>query len=852
MGIFDTIKKMFASSPNKDTKKEIVVQKPSTQRESVPTMTSKGYFQPVRRMKYTKLTSIKLKTETLSTWDTFFSMSKNNPQLIGFEKRSRKKFKHLYHDEHVLIAEAANVMEVVTKEEIKQLFFKDTPIEKLSHDVTNHIASLYYKNEELALVNHRDNQAILFEFKWKPFRVSLGEDIWLVGTRETYDGPGELYCFDYDGQLKWAIEFKEKIQSIFGEILFMPYLLGVSTDSTDIFVGSMDRLYRLDTKGNLKARIAISELKESELKAKQEEFQRGLSVKPKTEEEAINMYAEQLAYQFSQGFERVGHTSPFAGFAHDPETDMVFILEEQGRVSAWNQEGEMVWLNTFKNEGRYISWIDNKIVLSFRTGETFWMTREGHVVYGAKLPKQATTIGLIPNQDKYLIVSEDNRIHELHKQTGNVITGSEGHPGMELFTLSGQTIFFDGGLRTQGYFWLAPVGHEWKHYEAKSIANSDSMDVNDLGIATEIAPTKDFSKLWIINSKDGYFGNRLIDFNRKRIYTVEDAEGMPYEKLAKLSEREREKDRNKHYLICMDFDSKVLWKKIVYSSMRSMYLSLDGEHIFTSMPSEAEITYMPGHLLVFTKEGKEVAKIKVPAHGFNLEFVSNREARIWLASESRESSVRGLLQLDSNKKWEFIQIEEDMASEEFGAGLHHFETSNYTLERTDKKKYLLATHGKEKELKLGAAIYEAYEVNNQLLIRTGTRALQFYNENFEKVMEIKGEESISSVVLGTEGFVVVTKKEVKGYDFEGKVLWRYGTIPKSYESKVIWINTLERYIWVLSNSHETIVASISEDGKVFNSQSFDMKLYHRTPIVSVENECFVVQTNGSIEAYSIS
>ncbi len=54
------------------------------------------------------------------------------------------------------------------------------------------------------------------------------------GNPETYDGPGKLYCFDFNGDLKWGIAFKETLSTMFGELSFMPYLLEVSADSTDI------------------------------------------------------------------------------------------------------------------------------------------------------------------------------------------------------------------------------------------------------------------------------------------------------------------------------------------------------------------------------------------------------------------------------------------------------------------------------------------------------------------------------------------------------------------------------------------------------------------------------------------
>ncbi|MFJ5770338.1 ornithine cyclodeaminase [Psychrobacillus sp. NPDC093180] len=854
MGLFDSIKKKLSSIVDEEDREQNVVTGQAPPRRTISNLKSSKYYQPVKKYKFHKISTIKLKREILSTWDSFFSMAKTNPTIIGFDRRSRKKFKHLYHDETILIAEAAGVMEIVTKKEIKQITLKDSPLEKLTAGVSNQIGTLYIKNEQVAFVNHQENNAMLFEFKWQPFRFSIGADFWLVGTRETYNGPGELYCFDLNGNVKWAIEFKEIIPSLFGEISFMPYLLEVSTDSTDIFVASMDRLYRLDIEGNLKARIAISELKEKELREKQEKTKRSLTRTPRTEQETISQLAEQLASEFSAGFERMAHSSPFAGFAHDPITDMVFVLEEQGRLSAWDEEGKMVWLNIFKNEGRFISWIDEKVVVSFKTGETFWMTRDGQVVYGAKLPNQVRTIGLIPNQEKYLIVNEDNRLYELHKSTGELVTGSEGHPGMALFTVSGQMIFFDGGLSTQGYFWLSPEGHLWKHYEAKTIADGSSVEAGTGGLAPEIAAIKNFPKKYSVKTEKGEFGNRVIDLVGERIYVAHRTERMENmdDRYFSLSDEERKLENKRHNLVCMDFQSNVLWKKEFYSSMWSLFISPDGNYIFTSIPEDTEITYLPGHLLILTKDGEEAGRIKVSAHGFNLEFTTKETANIQLAAESAGELVRGILRANYNKKWEFIEQKNGSNSSEFGAGLYKEKTTNFKLKRTDKKRYILATKDKEVELKLSAAVYEIYEVKNRrIVLRTGTRVVSMYNESLEKVMEVKETENITSVVVSNNGFAVVTKKEVKGYNFEGKIMWNYSALPKSYESTVVWNPNSQQYVWVVSNNLETVIATVAENGVIAHSQSFNKSLYHHQPIVSVEKGWFVVQTNDVIEAYKM-
>jgi hypothetical protein len=850
MGIFDSIKKLFSNSFVKEPNSVPMI---NSERHST-TIKQSEYFNFVKKNKFRRLSTVQLQMNSQPTWNSFFSVSKTNPKLIGFETRSRRKFRHLYHNQDLLVVEADGTIEIITKEQVQQITLKETSLEKMNPIAANHIGILLHNKEKVAFVDYSNKQAIVYEFQWQPFRFTIGDNFWLAGTRETYDGPGELYCFDFNGDLKWGISFKEKIATMFGELSFMPYLLEVSTDSTDIFVSSMDRLYRLDNNGNLKARIAISELKEKELQQKQEELQRELSVPPKTEEEAISMFAKQLATQFSMGLERMTFNSPFSGFAHDPKTDMLFILEEKGRVSAWDSIGKLKWINTFKNEGRYISWIDDKLVISFQSGETFWLNRDGKFIYGAKLPKQASTIQLIPNQEKYLVVCEDNRLYELHKDTGNLITGSEGHPGMELFTLSGQNVFFDGGVNSQGYFWLAPENHQWHHFEAKTFTDVDKTDIES-DVAPEITATKEFSKKWEIKSNKGWFGSRVIDMKNQRVYAVEKGPRKSFDELRNAPDKVREKDLLSHNLVCFDFGGNIIWKNHIYSTMWSLFLSPDGEVLFTSIPSGAEITYLPGHIVTFSKDGQQLNKFKVDAHGFNLDFISEDRGIVHFASERGEKSATGIFERDSKGKWKLKTIEPDVKGEEqnvFGAGLNDVKLPNFKLKRTDKKKYELESQVNKTELKLSAAIYEAYETpENNLVLRIGTRLVSFYNKNLEKVLVIKEQENIQSVTVGPNSLVIVTKGGVKGYNYKGEVIWRYSPLPKAYESSVTWIPNKNIYLWVVSNNLETIVAAISEKGTVLKSHSFNKNNYHRSILVYPEESCFVAQTNEVIQCYSI-
>ncbi|GAE35611.1 hypothetical protein [Halalkalibacter akibai] len=826
-----------------------------------PTLQSKAskakqmnYYSTVRKPLHKLLDTISLEVNDTPNWDSFFSISKINETLPGFDKRSRKKFKHVFHNDELIIAEAAGVFEIITKETIKQFNVKDTALEKMIIVSATEKAIILHKKERIALINLSTFTAKLFEFNWQPFTFTMAKDSWLVGTRETYDGPGELYCFDLSGSQKWGISFNEQISSMFGEIKFTPYLLSVCDSTDEVFVGSMDRLYRIRPHdGSLKSRIAVSELKKKDLEKKYEKLNRSLSKKPENEEEAINQLAEGLAAQFTMGFDNVSVNSPFTGFTHDPESGFLFMMEREGRISAWDIEGNLVWINLFKNEGRFIDWVDNKLVVSFNEGETFWLNKDGKFIFGAKLPKEASTVNLIPNQDSYLIVSQDNRLYELNKETGKLIKGSEGHPGMELFILSNHPIFFDGKEKAQGYFWLSPENHEWIHFEAKTITDTHNNDVHE-GVAPEITATNPFPKKWEVSNSDNGFGNRVIDIPNNRLYVAERAPRKSFEAYREITEAQQRKENSSHFLTCYDTGKKEIWRQQLYSTMWSLYLSPDGKYIFTSVPKKEEITYMPGEILVFNKEGKQVHKFKSKAQGFHLEFLSNNKAKVNFSTDRGEDPLNGYFEKDDNGKWSMFLDESGESNNDnpFGAGIDVAKTSNYNLVRTDKKKYSLSSNEKTENLNVQAAIYEAHETNQgDIALRIGTRLIRFYNPNIEKTVEIKEEENIQQFTLSNSILAVLTKKEIKGYSLTGDLLWRYSNIPKTYTNEIYWSDTKEKFLWIVSSNIETIVASITEDGTIVNSQSFDKNSYHRSMEVSPYYDCFVAQTNEKIQSFEI-
>jgi hypothetical protein len=93
VGIFKTIKKLFSSPSVKES--NIVPTKHIE--ENIEQLEQLKYYDFINGEKLQPAATIQLQVISKSAWGTFFSVSKENPKLIGFEMRSRKKFRHLYH-----------------------------------------------------------------------------------------------------------------------------------------------------------------------------------------------------------------------------------------------------------------------------------------------------------------------------------------------------------------------------------------------------------------------------------------------------------------------------------------------------------------------------------------------------------------------------------------------------------------------------------------------------------------------------------------------------------------------------------------------------------------------------------
>lgn len=189
---------------------------------------------------------------------------------------------------------------------------------------------------------------------------------------------------------------------------------------------------------------------------------------------------------------------------------------------------------------------------------------------------------------------------------------------------------------------------------------------------------------------------------------------------------------------------------------------------------------------------------------------------------------------------------------EFGAGLYEIELADFALKRTDKKQYEISDGTKVQQMKLSAAIYEAVEsTGKKIVLRIGNKSIYCLGPDFQKEWELKTKHNVSSLVQGENGILLVSKEEVAFVDLMGVIGWRLSAPPNSYENQAIWVKEKGIFLWAAGNEHSLIICSISEEGKIHNSQDFKgVRRYAASHFIE-EEAMFLIHFSDSVECYSI-
>lgn len=850
MGLFDWFKKPNKKDTGTSTELKKVSPHPSISSNQSHSQ-ARDFVSFMESPSFKISGSFQLQIEEYKGWEDLFVRGKTTEKLPGFDLRSRRKFRLHYHGFDCFIVEANKILFIIRPNSSKKICLEHTALETMRiHDLDEKCAILTLEHS-LAHLDLNTGFVTLYQFNWIPFRVAIGKDIWLVSTRETTEGPGELYNFSSKGEYLWGLRFIEEFETAFGIIKATAYHLLISRDDTQIIVSTMDRVYRLDHNGTLISRIALADLREAEIKMEEAKRRANLPKNPQTKEELIQVMAHEMSEQLVGGMIRATSlNTPLAGFILDPITDNIFILEDKGRLTSWDSLGNLLWAYSFIDAGNYIGMIDESLVVSLKTGDTFWLDQQGETQFSAKLPKQANAVFAIPEQDKYLISCKDGRRYELDKQTRELIQGPEGSKDIDVYIFQNQIIFYDN------YLWAKPLTSSWQTYQPKKTTHAAlSGELSPDDFAPQVKICKGFQKTSILGDLNDFpFYCYAIDKKNRRICIGR--------RKVELSKKEREiqdeLSRNNIFskwneVSCYDFSSRLLWSTLFLSEITSIAVSPEGDAVFVGLWEEG-LAYDPGRLIILDTDGKERLALPTSANptAFNFKNSNQGEMQVFQGHPY-------LFQRINMGEWR-IEPESKSCdsgkSIDYGAGLNDATLEDYRVIRVGKKSYRVAYKEIQRDLKTSAAIYEAVSIPNSdsLLLHIGNKTVKAISPRIDTLWEIKTKGNIKSITTGDNGFLISSREEIVFFDSGGTVKWRLGCPPNSEYNIAVWLEMHKSFFWGAGDRNYFQICLIASDGQIKKSQLFkEISTDSHFPGLDIleDETLFVLRIAGSIVVYEI-
>ncbi|KJS18739.1 MAG: hypothetical protein VR72_21210 [Clostridiaceae bacterium BRH_c20a] len=389
---------------------------------------------------------------------------------------------------------------------------------------------------------------------------------------------------------------------------------------------------------------------------------------------------------------------------------------------------------------------------------------------------------------------------------------------------------------------MSPERHLWQIKRVQHVTSS-AQGTDDFSLAApEVKADKPFKLRWKYEDTNGY-GIRLVDKQHKYFIVLKRVESTT--KTGRFQDIVE--------ILCFDFNLRLKWSKKVKTYPFSVDLAPNGETLFIGLGKGegSDVAYDPGYLLMLNPDGKEIAKAKIPAIGFSIDFIADDRAIFMFRKEN--GTLLYEYTKDQKGVWQQGKPVEGMGEKgEFGAGLYDIELANYTLKRTDKKQYEISNGIIVQKMKLPAAIYEAFELTREkIVLRIGNKTICCLRPDFQKEWEIKTKYNISSLVPGEGGILLVSKEEVAFADLQGAIKWRLSAPPNSYENQAIWVKEKGVFLWATGNEHNYIICSITEEGKIHHSQAFQGARRYATSLVIEEEGIFLFHFSDSVECYYI-
>lgn len=799
---------------------------------------------PVKQPLYTPLKQIELAAhEDKAAFDELFVKDKNCPGFPPFTERSGNRCKLHYHDPDIVLLESKGVLHQVSLNTRRSVAYQTAELPDFSISAINsRYAILKAKPNMLAVLDQLGGVAKMCSFEWDPFRVALAEDRWFVATRQTYNGPGHLYSFAHDGRYLWGLEFLEEFNTFFGLIKATAYHLRISDDKSELLVSTMDRIYRFSLDGKLLSRIAVSTLREEDQNQEKLERQKDLPKNPRTRDELIEVIASEYAEKIVGQFTAPNLSDPPAGFVQDPKTHRVFVLETQGRISAWDPVP--AWTLALNEPARCFFWVAGQLVVALANRACLWIDPDGHTLLSVRdLPGEVKEVLQAPDIKRQLLIC-GSRFVEVDLQSGSWREGPEARAGSEVFEHNGRMLFYDGS-----YLWRAAENASWEMSTPVALDQAPSIPPDSIGEAVAVIPSKKpFRKIWEITPTSigtRYIASSAFDGAHKLIYV-----NCP-KRYASDQEKEYELNYNAHQgqygswqeVICYDFSVVEQWATPFFGDITSIDVSPEGDAVFIALRTKG-IATDPAELLVLTGDGTH--KYQTPCTVRGATFSAPDLGKLMLFGGEKH------LVVSRSNGW-MPELAPPPLPSTFGSGLNSFSAGGFVLSRKGPKLYTISgPKASGKELKFSAAVHDAVVMSStgHLIIRIGNLFLKALDASISPVWDVKLPERALAMVAGPAGILVLTDGQVIFVDVNGNPRWKFASPPGYAINQATYLSKRQAFLWQVASAEDFQITLLSPKGVVLNSDTLHFPFHARCDL-DADETVFVIHSRDHIECHGM-
>ncbi len=674
---------------------------------------------------------------------------------------------------------------------------------------TNKHGAIFVNENRVAILSFQHGVAKEYEFRWNPYRTSVSDKMFFIGTRKTPEGPGELYCFSSDADIRWAIRFNKKITEMgmfSGDYHYLqPYFIHVRTDRSGIVaIQDLDSLLVFnedDLKGFYLSLRVFRKHETNKEKAKTRTSLSDLISKSRSEDEKIKHISE--TYGRLSSIELGEAILPEPGVVnvlHNTTDNSIYILDTDSRLTAWKADGDLFLykhLHSFieNDEPVYFGKSGPRLIVSYKSGLVYWLDLSGTVTQTAKMEKGILDVFRI-DDNSAVAVGADGWLHYVDESTGDSQRAVPLRKQATLYSSLNQFVLIDE------YLWLSSKERFAacvSSYEKKPIV-SQKARIEVSKVVSYINPTQSGNLLYA-----------KVDGFSQSIYVARYEDEQPA-------------------LIAYDYSLRTKWTHEFPQDSVLLGLSLGSKDSVIAV-TLGECDPIPNRrALIYSINGSFLQEIEGISISSELIF-HNRNRDIHPYNQGVGVFIPDVL-IEDEGRWRIVSND---TRRKRGMRIQDVLVGQTRVMEVGNKEYKIFSDGKYAQICTKAAIYGIMPFPNneeRILLLIGTKTFWCIDTSGEIKWEINLKEKVHSIMTSGTGIVCASDMGLFEMDSFGSRKWDHSVPFADRYSSIGWNCDKKCTVWAVGNDSDISLIVLYDDGSI----AFEEDYVGRSG-VSFSNDC---------------